>query len=279
MGNRTFRSWFCTLRTLSALFPLLISGCLPAPNESSNPVISSQTNTRLNNVMQFINAREANANYFTIQIEYDAEAVKEFNGGNADSARSWWRQARDQYEQMRFAAEKFTPTLHQQIATWFTSNPTEGFHCMEKILFPQCTDMIPCDYLGEVLQAGLADIPGAIQSIISGSGVFAGFEMMLADIDTIKFSGLDSAYSNNSYNDILSNYTGLDSVYSYYQSTVRQMSPATDSLFVTLLLRARNAVLTAGSMAAIDKPNYRIQYLYPLEDAVKKAAQIVAAQL
>jgi hypothetical protein len=202
-----------------------------------------------------------------------------------DSGRALWRRARAQYEQIRFAVEEFAPTYHQRIAAWFTHGvPTQGFHYLESLLFGTNGSNPSWPTVESASQSMFSEaesqIPTAIDNaVITDSGIFAGLEYMLADIDSIKFSGLDSGYSKNSYNDIFSNYNGLDSVYSYYQSIVRDSSAATDSLFTSRLNSARLVLQNAGSLAALDKNAYNTGYLFPLDTAVKRVAQVIGVRL
>ncbi|HZV12009.1 MAG TPA: hypothetical protein VFA55_02255, partial [Candidatus Kapabacteria bacterium] len=202
-----------------------------------------------------------------------------------DTARKLWREARNQYEQMRFAVEEFAPVYHQRIAAWFTHGvPTQGFHYIESLLFGADSSNPNWTAVESASQGAFgytqANIPSTIgNATVTDSGIFSGLEYMLADIDSIKFSGLDSVYSKNSYNDIFSNYNGLDSVYSYYQSVVRDSSVTTDTLFTGCLQRARVALQNAGSLALLDKNVYNTGYLFPLDTAVKRVAQVIGVRL
>jgi hypothetical protein len=259
---------------------MLCVGCLPKVNFPQYGQSVGVAPSR--NVLNFINNAAAECASDLLYLDIQSEPG---SGNIIDTARALWRRARSQYEMMRFAAEEFTPVYHQQMAAWFTPvPPTQGFHYMEKLLFgadssdPQWS-IIEGTCAGMYAIVG-ANIPTAIGNVsITDSNIFAGLECMLADIDSIKLSGYDRAYSDNSYNDIFSNYNGLDSVYKYYQPIVKNYSPAIDSIFTERLQAARQALQTADSMENVNKQAYRSQYLYPLDTALKQVANIVDMQL
>ena len=256
-----------------------ITGCLP---KSVDPIAALQTQSQspLYQTMQFVGTHEQLTWHFMYLLNFDAEDVIELDGaGNLDSALSYWREGRNQYEQIRFAVEQFVQPLHYLIAAWFTDNPTQGFHFMEKFLFtPSATlQSLPLvDYPAELIQSNLAEIPDVLTTFASDTGIFRGMLTMLADIDSLKLSGMDSAYSNNSFNDIFSNFTALDTVYGYYRKSVLLKSPAADSVLRADVQAARMALMQAGSLTTLDKTHFRTAYLYPLDSAVAKVEHILA---
>lgn len=254
------------------------TGCLPKSNPQGH---IPPTATAVQNVVTFATNRLAAcvADIGLLDVQSDPTG-----GHDPVTSRSLWLDARKQYEQERFAAEEFAPTFHQSVAAWFTPAPPKGgFHYIETLLFganatnPMWTSIEPSS---QSMYASVGSISSNIKSSnVTDSGIFAGLEYMLADIDSIKFSGYDTAYSNNSYNDIFSNYDGLDSVYGFYRSIVQDSSAATDTMFTSRLNSARIALQNAGSLAALNKSVYRTNYLYPLDTAVKRVAQAVGVKL
>ena len=103
---------------------------------------------------------------------------------------------------------------------------------------------------------------------------------MLADIDSLKFSGLDSMYSRNALNDVNSNFLGIQTVYGYYRDTVAKYAPAADSLYRARMDSASaNLPITANgfySLIAHNKAWYESTYLYPLDSALAQVARVVA---
>jgi hypothetical protein len=253
-----------------------VVGCL----SKSKPVAPSPGLTRVEKIQNFVTNSLNGCSKSLTSLEGDAESsVPDINTG-----RGLWRSARDQYEQVRFFVEEFYPVYHSQnIAPWFSSDPRQGFHFIEISLFSSSPD-----WAGSIKSA-LEGMNAPYVQVISGSvtafpvpdsGVFHGLLHMLADIDTVKFTGKDEGYSGNSGNDVFSNYTGLDTIYSYYADSVYNYSPVIDS---TLKARWKsawdNTPTDSSRFYAMDRKNYDSLYLHPLEDAVKQIATVFGVQI
>ena len=210
----------------------------------------------------------------------------------AGPQRSWaarldWRTARHDYELIRFAYDGFDAVLGYQIAAWLSdtidlAKPNyRGFHYVETLLWAHAGDSVTFNgtLYNPVLNMATATlqpsgIQGVMQNTLSDTKIFTGLLGMLADIDSLKLSRLDSNYSKNSVNDVLSNLEGLDTVINYY--IPRNNPPAAfvgvDTAYVNAYTKAWNAweanVSNYYSSSFDPHTQFAVPYLYPLETAV-----------
>lgn len=260
----------------------MLAGCLPkSKSVTQSHQRQSEGLTRVEEIQNLVDGRLTGCGKSLALLEADAESAVP----DLTNERALWRSAREQYEQVRFFVEEFYPEFHSvHIAPWFSSSPQQGFHYIERILFsssssPSWTNIDGAT--GGMNTSYVQIIIGAIYTLpVPDSGIFKGLQHMLADIDTVKFSGLDREYSGNSMNDVFSNYTGLDTVYGYYSDSVYRYSPAIDSIFKARWKSAwENMPADSNSFYTMNKQNYDSLYLHPLEDAVKQVATVFGAQL
>jgi len=215
---------------------------------------------------------------------YDFQNIDEIADDDQSlaTAQLAWIDGRNQYEQARFAVEEFDPPGHYFVAAWFSDHPQSGFHYIEPLLWSSTPPWGIIHNMVYTLWNGyVPSIPNVCQGDgFSDGGIFRGMLYTLADIDSLKFSGLDSSYSRNSVNDVYSNFTGIKTVYEFYRDTVLKYSSGTDSLFNTRMDAAWNNMATTPSdfytLAAYRKAWYGTTYLYPLDSAVVQVARVIA---
>ena len=130
-----------------------------------------------------------------------------------------WDSSRHYYERIRFAYEGFGTILDRDsLDSWFNSEfPKKGFHYIETLLWKP---IVPQSEWYKVIEPATlimwsGDGITAIQGVIQNSNdvdtkIFTGLLGMLAYIENVDFTKLDSAYSRNTLNDVFSNLEGLD---------------------------------------------------------------------
>lgn len=242
--------------------------CKP-PEDPNN----TNTPTAAENVVAFVQHRLVECTNQIIALELIIEPV----GGTQDTtlAREAWTKARKAYEMARFAIAQFDPVDHRTAAAWHSTAPKSGFHYLEREFFvphpkmgtyePDCETIYFCTsaYIKNKM-----DVAG----LVTDAGIFQGLQYMLADIDSLKLSGLDIQYANNSVADAINNLDGMDSVYAYYKVKVQTASPSADTLFVNRLSSARTMLQTAVTLPNLDKASFRTNELIPLQSALKTVA-------
>jgi iron uptake system EfeUOB component EfeO/EfeM len=223
-------------------------------------------------VKDFIQNQVAISNQFVFALEFVCEPIA--GSKDTNDARLQWRLARHEYEKIRFGMTQFLWSLHEAVCLWHSAAPLyRGFHYLERAIFRPLPALAGKELDIEVVHAFLVNLPAQLKSIVvTDDGVFRGLQRTLSDIDSIRFSRLDKAYADNAYADIQSNYDGMDSVYSYYRTTIVKADSMADVNFLAAIGAARSKLLAAGTLDALDIPGYRTKELADLNSALKGVA-------
>ena len=247
------------------------SGC---SSNSTNSVSSSAYSTPSEKVAVFVNnSATASATWMRT---LDGVATP---AGTRDSTSAWedWRISRQYYEQIRFAFDGCDPSLGYQFASWLSDKEShsEGFHYIERCLWAR---PIQWDSGWSRMRAlwynnGITTIMLSVGSGPPDGKIFNGLLGMLADIDTLKFTRLDSSLSRNAVSDVFQNFAGLDTVINYYlpPGNVPDSLKHVDSVFTNAYQNAYNAWLTQSQVFYTSQFNagqFNTQYLIPLESAI-----------
>ena len=266
-----------------ALLAVLVAGSASTFYSCKKKVTDPDTTitqvTPRDNILAFIKRHCEECDRQLITLELVIEPLTGSQDTNA--ARAAWRMGRAQYELVRFGPQWYLPLQHNYVALWFTGNPQSGFHFLEKSIFIPSPNMKQLEPQVENVALTIrSTIPNGLANAgVTDDGIFHGLLHMLYDIDSIKLSGADKLYSNNSFNDAINNLNGLDSAYSYYKGLVKKSSPGADSMFVAELAATRLTLQNAGSMDALDKNAFRTQVLPALVSALRQVAAAINVTL
>ncbi len=253
-----------------ATIVLAVIGCKKGGDDGNNPVTPPPTPPRDQAKAYFLRQIAA-SNQFVYALEMVCEPV---NGSkDTNDARLQWRLSRRPYEMARGFMTEYFFSVHNYVCAWFTQPLYQGFHFLEKVIFASQPNLVSIEFNIENVHASFTNIPANSNNVVyTDAGIFRGMQRTLSDIDTIRFSRLDKQYSDNAYNDIQSNYDGIDSVFKFYDSTIVKADPSASTQFHTALSAARATLLAAGSLDALDIPSYRTHELADLNVALRNAA-------